>query len=105
MIHYMTTQGVGDAWVGNELRIVAKADIPFRLHALMRPQKTFFSSEDITAMGRATHVLYPTQKLGLILSVLAAPFRFGTKFWGALWNALTGERESLRVRMVAFWHL
>ena len=38
MIHYMTTRGVGDAWVGNELRIVAKAGIPVQLHALKRPQ-------------------------------------------------------------------
>ncbi len=32
-IHYMTTIGVGDAWVGNELRVVSRAGVPFVLHA------------------------------------------------------------------------
>ena len=50
MIHYMTTQGVGDAWIGNELRIVRKAGLPFALHALNRPRATFFSSPDIAAL-------------------------------------------------------
>lgn len=104
MIHYMSTQGVGDAWVGNELRIVARGDIPFRLHALNRPQKTFFSSDDIAAMGRETNALYPTAKMRLMLDVLAAPFRFGSRFWAGLWNALTGKRESFRIRLTALWH-
>lgn len=105
MIHYMTTQGVGDAWVGNELRIVQAAGIPFRLHALNTPQNTYFSSEDIAEMGRNAQALYPVPKGRLMADVLAAPFRFGPRFAGALWNALTGRRESLRVRAVAFWHL
>lgn len=105
MIHYMTTIGVGDAWVGNELRIVAKNDVPFRLHALTKPEKTYFSSPDIATMNDATNVLYPISRGKAALAMLAAPFRFGTRFWGALWNALTGPRESLRIRAVGLWHL
>ena len=28
MIHYMTSNGLGNAWVGNELRVVLKEGIP-----------------------------------------------------------------------------
>jgi colanic acid/amylovoran biosynthesis glycosyltransferase len=104
-IHYMTTIGVGDAWVGNELRVVSRAGIPFVLHALMRPAQTYFSSDDIAAIARDTRVIYPLSKPAAAAAVLAAPFRFGGRFFGALWNALTGERESLRIRAVGMWHL
>ena len=104
MIHYMTTQGVGDAWVGNELRVVKKAGIPVRLHALMRPEKTYFSSPDIHAMAEATHVLYPLSKRAALRAVLAGPGRFGSRFWAALKDACFGPRESLRNRVVGLWH-
>ena len=105
MIHYMTTIGVGDAWVGNELRVVAANGIPFKLHALNTPEKTYFSSPDIAQMNRATNVIYPLSKVKALMALLAAPVRFGSRFWGALWNALTGPRESLRIRAVGVWHL
>ena len=105
MIHYMTTQGVGDAWVGNELRIVLRDDIPVRLHALRRPASTYFTSPDIARLGAETNVLYDAGVPAVIAAFLAAPLRFGARFWSALGEALTGPRESLRVRAVAFWHL
>ncbi len=104
MIHYMTTIGVGDAWVGNELRIVKRAGIPVRLHALNRPERTFFSSGDIAEMGRETQALYPLPKMRVVADLLAAPLRFRARFFAALWNALTGPRESGRVRVVTLWH-
>ncbi len=105
MIHYMTIQGVGDAWVGNELRVVGGHDIPVRLHALRAPQKTFFKSDDITALAEATDTLYPIAKRAIVLAVAAAPLRFGARFWGALGQALFGPRESLRIRLLGLWHL
>ena len=105
MIHYMTTQGVGDAWVGNELRVVKKAGIPTALTALNRPGATYFSSDDIAAFEKATRYIYPVSKAAIIGDFLAAPFRFKGRFFGALWNALTGPRESLRIRAVGLWHL
>ncbi|GHF75722.1 colanic acid biosynthesis glycosyltransferase WcaL [Seohaeicola zhoushanensis] len=104
MIHYMTTQGVGDAWVGNELRMVTKAGIPVRLHALNRPASTYFTAADIDALNRATNVIYPLSPLRALGAALAAPIRFGPRALAALWNALTGERESLRVRLTGIWH-
>ena len=104
MIHYMTTIGVGDAWVGNELRVVKRNGLPFTLHALNAPTKTFFSSEDIAEMARATNVLYPAPKAQVIWDVLAAPFWFRGRFFTALWNALTGPRENFKVRFTALWH-
>ncbi|MEP0147871.1 MAG: glycosyltransferase family 4 protein [Roseobacter sp.] len=101
----MTTQGVGDAWVGNELRVVKKAGIPVTLHALMRPEKTYFSSPDIAEMAEATHAIYPMSKRRVLRAVLAAPGRFGGRFWAALKDACFAPRETLRIRAVGLWHL
>jgi glycosyltransferase involved in cell wall biosynthesis len=105
MIHYMTTNGVGNAWVGNELRVVGRAGIRFVLHSLIRPPPTFFSSEDVRAMDRDMHVLYPLPRLAAAKSVALAPLRYKGRFASALWNALTGRRESARNRVVGFYHL
>jgi len=101
----MSTNGVGNAWVGNELRVVARAKIPFKLHTLIRPPSNFFASEDVAAIERNTHALYPLPVLGSAASALLAPLRFRRRFFEALWNAATGERESARVRAVGFVHL
>lgn len=105
MIHYMTIQGVGDAWVGNELRVVGRAGIPVELHALRLPDKTFFSSDDIAALNRETKAIYPLSKAAAAWALLAGPFRFGTRFWRALGSTLFGPRESLRIRALGLWHL
>jgi colanic acid/amylovoran biosynthesis glycosyltransferase len=105
MIHYMTTNGVGNAWVGNELRVVGRAGIRFVLHSLIRPPTTFFSSEDVMAMDRDTHVLYPLPRVATARSFALAPLRFRRRFAEALWNALTGRRESVRNRAVGLFHL
>ena len=104
MIHYMTTQGVGDAWVGNELRVLAQSGIPFRLSALNRPANTYFTSSDVAELDAATYYVYPLSTLSILGAIIAAPLRFGGRFFGALWNGLTGERESLRIRLLRLWH-
>lgn len=104
MIHYMTTQGVGDAWVGNELRVVRKADIPFALHALNRPQSTYFTSGDVAALEADTAYIYPLSSGAALAAVIAGPGRFGGRFWAALGNALFGEREDIRTRLTGIWH-
>ncbi len=101
----MTTIGVGGAWVGNELRVLRRAGIPFVVHSLNPPADVFYAAEDIAAINRDTRVIYPLSKLAAAAAMVAAPFRFGPRFFGALWNALTGERESLRIRAVGLWHL
>lgn len=105
MIHYMTTNGVGNAWVGNELRVVMREGIPVMLHSLIRPKTTFFSSEDVCELDRTTRALYPLQRLRVAKAVGLAPFRFRERFASALWNSLTGRRESLRNRAVGVFHL
>ncbi|MEC7257751.1 MAG: glycosyltransferase [Pseudomonadota bacterium] len=101
----MSTQGVGDPWVGIELRAVRQAGLPARLHALNAPKTTFFTSPDFQAENRATNVLYPLSRWRAVRAALAAPVRFGPRrALGALWNALTGPRESLRTRAVGLWH-
>ena len=105
MIHYMTIQGVGDAWVGNELRGVCAAGVPVTIHALRHPEKTFFASPDIDEMARDTRAIYPLSAGRAALALLAGPVRFGGRFWSALGAALFGPRESLRVRALGLWHL
>jgi colanic acid/amylovoran biosynthesis glycosyltransferase len=104
MIHYMTTQGVGDAWVGNELRIVDKANIPFVLHALNKPQRTYFTASDVAGFEQDTHYIYPVSRRAVAGAVLAAPARFGWRAVRAFGNALFGRREDFRTRLMGIWH-
>jgi glycosyltransferase involved in cell wall biosynthesis len=106
MIHYMTPQGLGGAWIANEIEVIERAGIPFRIHALNPPKEGFFffSPEKTAAMNRDTNTLYPLPVAAAARAVLAAPFRFGARFWSALGNALTGRRETLRIRLVGLWH-
>ena len=105
MIHYITTEGIANAWVGNELRIVEQAGIPFRLHAMRPAPQTCFEAEWAERINQATRVLYPLPLLGMLVSVVVAPFLFRRRLLTSLWNALTGERESTRARLAALAHL
>ena len=105
MIHYLTTNGIGDAWVGNELRIVRKAGIPVVLHAMRSPQQKLFASDWAAELHRQTRQIYPVPPLPLVGNSLLAPFRFGGRFWSALGNGLFGKRESLRGRIACLSHL
>lgn len=106
MIHYMTTQGLGDAWVGNELHIVAQTNgIPVVLHAMRAPTRKLFASEWASELNRNTRVVYPLNSLSMLVSAVAAPALFGGRFWAALGNALLGRREHLRARLASLAHL
>ncbi len=105
MIHYITTDGVGQAWVGNELRIVLRAGVPFRLHGLRPPQRRYFRSAWVQDLDRETQVIYPIAKLDLLVSLLLAPFLFGPRFFASLINGLVGKRESFKVRLSCLGHL
>jgi len=101
----MTSNGLGNSWVGNELRIMLGKGLPIKLHALNKPTSTFFESEDMARLGREARYLYPLPPVAFALSVLSAPFRFRGRFAGALWNAATGPRESFAIRAKSFLHL
>ncbi len=105
MIHYITTNGIGNAWVGNELQRVESAGLPFRLHSLRREEGKYFESEWARRLEARTEHLYPLSPIAVAGAVIAAPFRFGTRWWQALGNALFGERESFRNRVKAIGHL
>ncbi len=104
MIHYITTIGVGDAWVANELHELDRAGIPYILHAMRAPQDTYHSSEWGQRMRRNTRCLYPLPLLSCLWSIGVAPFLFGRRYFAAYWNALVGERENWRARVVAIIH-
>ena len=104
MIHYITSTGVGNAWVGNELMSLADQGIPFRLHSLHQPTSTFFKSERVAEIAGQTNYIYPLGAGRVIVSLLLAPFLFPRHFLPALWNSLFGRKESFTVRLKSFLH-
>lgn len=105
MIHYVTQNGIGNAWVANELSRVEAAGVPVALHAMRAPDKLLHDSPWAVEMNRRTEVMYPLPVLATLLAVLAAPFRFRGRFFSALWNAFFGRREHLRARLAGIAHL
>ena len=104
MIHYITSNGVGNAWVGNELMALADRDIPFRLHSLYRPSTTFFKSDRVKQIAEQTAHIYPISHWKVFTSLLLAPFLFPRYFFPALWNSFFGRKESFSIRLKSIWH-
>lgn len=105
MVHYITTNGIGNAWVANEVRRVEAAGIPVRVTALRRDSKSYFESDWAAAIDRRSTYLYPIGVLSMACSVVFAAIRFGPRFWNCMLNAMTGPRESARVRFKSVLHL
>src|SRR5258708_5039853 len=105
MIHYITTNGIGNAWVAAELEILRGKGIPYVLHSLRAPHQIFFGSAWADELNRSTRLIYPIRLVDLALSVFLAPWLFGHRFFAVLLNSLFGERESLRARLVAIAHV
>ena len=104
MIHYITSTGVGNAWVGNELMTLADHGIAFRLHSLHKPAATFFKSDRVAEIAEQTNFIYPISKRRVITSLILAPFLFSHDFFPALCNSLFGRKESFQVRLKSFLH-
>ena len=104
MIHYITSTGVGNAWVGNELMALADRDIPFRLHSLHRPAATFFKSDRVKQISQQTNYIYPLGLWQVFASLLLAPFLFPRYFFPALWNSFFGRKESFSIRLKSIVH-
>jgi hypothetical protein len=105
MIHYITTNGIGNAWVANELSRLDAAGVPFVLHALRKPEALFHGSDWAVRLNQRTRSIYPLPAPGLVLSLLLAPLLFRGRFFSALINALFGRREHLRARAGGLAHL
>lgn len=104
MIHYITSNGVGNAWVGNELMALSKQNIPFLLHSLHGAQQTYFKSPVVNEINDKTKFIYPISPVQLIAAVLAGPFNFGSHFWPAFLNSVFGRKESFTVRLKSILH-
>lgn len=104
MIHYITTIGVGDAWVGNELRVMKRAGVPIFLHSLRKHSSTYFSSKEISALADRTNTIYPIAPIGFLISTLLAPILFKRNFFNALLNTITGPRENFQLRLKVILH-
>ena len=104
MIHYITQNGIGNAWVANELSRVEAAGVPFVLHSMRRPDKLLHISPWAVRLDERTLLIYPLPTLSLLLSLLWAPLLFKGRFFAALRNALFGEREHVRARVAGIAH-
>jgi colanic acid/amylovoran biosynthesis glycosyltransferase len=104
MIHYITANGIGNAWVANELSRVDAAGVPFMLHSMRRPEKLLHASGWAARINEGTSVIYPLPFVQFLVSALAAPFLFRGRFFAALWNALFGTREHIRARIAGIAH-
>ena len=104
MIHYITSNGVGNATVGNELMVLEKQGIPFVLHSLHRPDAHFFKSDAVATIDNDTKVIYPQSFWRVFYDLCSGPFIFGRSFWGALSNALFGRKETFIVRLKSILH-
>lgn len=104
MIHYITQNGIGNAWVANELSRVDAAGVPFVLHSMRRPDKLLHESPWAVRLNERTRLMYPLPTGGLLLSLLLAPLLFRGRWAEALMNALFGRREHLRARLAGLAH-
>src|SRR3954466_9357363 len=104
MIHYITTTGIGNAWVGNELHVVSQQGVPFVLHSMRPPQQAFFKSQWAADLTKNTRILYPLPIGGTIVSLLPPPFLSHTISSPAFFNPLSGKRNSFRARLAALSH-
>ena len=95
---------MGNAWVGNELRVVKGNNIPVALTSLRAPSSTFHASADVDEMDRETHLLYPLSIIKVLLSFVGAALRFRGRFMAAFGNALFSRRESMSVRIKCLGH-
>lgn len=105
MIHYVTQNGIGNAWVANELSRVEAAGVPVVLHTMRAPDKLLHGSMWAVQLNERTRAMYPLPPVAFLLSVLLAPLLFGSRFFAALANALFGRREHLRARIAGIAHL
>jgi len=103
-VAYMTTNGLGNAWVGNELGIVTREGIPVRLYTMRREELRYFRSEWARRLHESTVALYPVNVPRVIGAAILAPFRFRGRFFEALGNALFGRREHKRARLAGLAH-
>ena len=104
MIHYITTNGIGNAWVAAELRVMDRKGIPWVLHSMRSSGGHFYRSTWARDIDRSTRLIYPLPLVATGLSVLLAIIIFRERFVYALLNALFAERESLRVRIAGIAH-
>jgi colanic acid/amylovoran biosynthesis glycosyltransferase len=103
-ICYITTNGIGNAWVAAELKVLSEKGINIDLYSMRRPHQSFFSTDWANRIRQSTRYLYPLPILSFMFSILAAPFLFRTLFFSGLWNALFSSRENFRARVAGLAH-
>lgn len=104
MIHYITTNGIGNAWVAAELQVMQRQKVPFVLHSLRAPHQNFFGADWAREINQQTRLLYPLPTWGFVVSLFLAPFLFGPRYFAGLANALFSPRENWRARFASVAH-
>lgn len=104
VIHYITTNGIGNAWVAAELRVMEREGIPWVLHSMRSSGGHLYRSSWARDIERSTRLIYPLPSVATVLSILLAIAIFRGRFVCAFLNALFGKRESLRARIAGIAH-
>lgn len=104
-ICYITTNGIGNAWVAAELRIVKEAGAEVDLYSMRKPHQSFFSSGWANQINEETISIYPLPLVSFIASIVVSPFLFKGRFFSAFFNSLFSPRENLRARIAGIAHL
>ena len=106
MIHYIATDGIANVWVANELRELQRFGIPYHLHAMRLPpeEKVMHVSGWAKEIESQTSGIYPLSVWSLAVALLCGPFRFGRRFWEALFNALFSPKETWRAYFACVAH-
>ncbi len=85
---FLTSNGVGNAWVPDQVLGLRARGVPVELHALHAAEQDFHGSERIEALRAETHRVYPVAWAAVVRDLLLAPFRFRGRLLGALASAL-----------------
>ena len=103
-ICYITTNGIGNAWVAAELKVLGEKGVNIDLYSMRRPHQSFFGSDWANRISQNTEYLYPLPILSFLFSILVSPLLFKARFLSALWNALWSPRENIRARVAGLAH-
>jgi colanic acid/amylovoran biosynthesis glycosyltransferase len=104
-ICYITANGIGNAWVAAELRVIKDAGIGVDLYSMRKPQKSFFGSGWANQINDETISIYPLPFISFLVSIVVSPFLYKRRFFSALLNALFSSRENVRARFAGIAHL
>jgi len=76
---FLTSNGVGNAWIPAQIFGLRERGVPVELHTLHRPDGAFFRAEEIEALDRGCASVYPLPWLAFLGNLLHGLLRFAPR--------------------------